>query len=146
MSLVVGTNSWSTVAEADTYLANRPTATDWFALDTAPGNPGEASKESYLDYAFYLILGSDEFSISKDSTDDNVKEAQIEEVLFLLRNQLEFENRDAMIASGIEDFKVSKWSESLGDAVGFPSVVNGKLGNYSIVGGAVVLLEGEDYE
>ena len=142
MPLIVGQNSWETVEEADFFLTYRLDTSQWFALpDTA--NPGIESKEVYLISAFYWLLSSDEVSLSKSLTDENVKHAQSEAALFLLHYHGEYEKRQALIASGVKEFKYSKWSETL-TKVRLPESIKGLLISYS-ASFAIVTLEGDDY-
>lgn len=111
MSIIVGTNSWVTIAEADTYLTTKVGSQEWFTLDDEPSDPGEESKESWLVSAYNYLINNCGYSIPSDSTDQNVKYAQIEFAYYLLRYSEEFEDRANSIAMGVTEFKASKWSE-----------------------------------
>lgn len=144
MALVVGTNSWATRAEADTYLEDRVDSTSWFALADTPANPGEASKDSYLITAYFWLFNNPSYEISDDSSDPNVKNAQIEASLFLIKYQDGYEKREALIASGVKSFERSEWQEDLSN-VSIPDRIHGMLiGYYN--GNNVVQLYPEDYE
>lgn len=113
MSIIVGQNSWVTVLEADAYLETKTGSQGWFLLNTSPATPGEPSKESYLITAFYWLL-DDSFGLSASLTSDLIKRAQFEAAYFLLNYSSEYEDREAKIAMGVNDFKNSKWEETLG--------------------------------
>ena len=143
MALVVGSNTWATVAEADAYLANRVTAGDWFLLDESPGNPGDESKESYLATAFYLLMGSTSVILSSSLTDSNVKSAQIEFAFYLLNNLISYEERDALQSQGVSKFSFSKRMEEFtGKGVSLPSTIKGLLAAYT-TGNTFFTLKGQ---
>ena len=142
MPLIVGQNTWETLGEANNYLEYRLGTSEWFDLpDTA--DPGAKSKEVYLVTAFYWLLSSAEVSLSKSLTDENVKNAQSEAALFLLNYREEYEKRQALIASGVEEFKYSKWSETLAK-VSLPENIKGLLISYNCTS-FITTLEGDDY-
>lgn len=126
MAIVVGTNSWVTIAEADTYLTNKNLATNWFALDDNPVNPGETSKESFLVEVFYRLLYNVNYSLTENVINTAVKNAQIEFAFFLLNNYKGYIKREALTASGVSSFTYSKWKESL-SKIKTPWIVEGML-------------------
>lgn len=141
MSLVVGQNSWVTVAEADIYLGDKIKAIEWFNLSELPSNPGEVAKESLLITAFYWLSGSPELSISPTLTDSNVKNAQIEAAWFLYNYYDEYDARRAAIFSGLKSFQYSKRSEDLVvDQIGIPDYIIGMLRDYGIKNTTALLL------
>ena len=117
MALLVGTNSWETVAEADTYLGDRVDSTGWFDLADIAEKAGGGSKESYLVTAFRWLRNTRQLTLSDSLTDQVVKDAQSEAALFLISYQDEYEDREAAIASGVKSFGVSKRRESLEELV-----------------------------
>jgi hypothetical protein len=106
MALTVGVNSWVTVAEADTYLADKWGASDWATLT----NP---QKESLLISAYRWIQSKMDYSISPASTSAAVKAAQIELAWYIYNYWAEHEKRDALYSQGVRNFKISKWAEKL---------------------------------
>jgi len=146
MSLIVGTNSWVTIAEADTYLEDSMNAGDWFDLPIESGTEqGSKSRSSVLITAFRWLMSHSSLSgLSASLTDDNVKQAQIESAIFLLRYQSDYERRDSLRAMGVSQMSVSKWSESLED-VTLPSNIASLLSSYTIRGGMIVTLRGDTY-
>ena len=145
MGLTVGTNSWATIAEADTYLTNRIGAEDWFDLSDT-GDPGAVSKETLLITAFYRLSAS--YNIEASETDTNLKNAQIEAAFFLMDNFVEFDERDKTLAAGVQKFRQSQWSEDYRDGfteVMFPGFILNFIKDYT--GGSYFpQLLGEDYE
>jgi len=114
MALIVGENTWATVAEADAYLADRVGTQNWFLLDESPAAPGEPSKESYLSMAFNYLINKGGYCLDKALTDDEVKYAQIEFAFYFVDNFTTFEDEANSQGKGTTSFQVSKWRESLG--------------------------------
>lgn len=108
MSLVVGTNSWITVNEADTYFSTRlGISTTWSALS-------DLDKESALITAFNWLHYDQTFNVPVSATAQGVKNAQAEAALFLLRYQETYEKRESLIASGVTSFSYGdKWEEDI---------------------------------
>lgn len=112
MAIIVGTNSWVTIAEADAYLTARLGSQDWFTLSDSPASPGEESKETFLVMAYNLLVNKPGYCLTPGMTDENVKNAQSEFAFYLSQDYASFiENADGA-ARGISSFKLSKWSES----------------------------------
>lgn len=133
MALVVGTNSYVTVAEADDYLTSRINSQGWFDLSET-GAPGEQTKESLLGSSFYWLSRGTSFNLPEgETTDQNIKQAQIEGALYLLKYSAEHEERLALQSQGVKSFKLSKRSESFGSGTpsGYPFVIIQLLGSYS---------------
>lgn len=143
MALVVGTNSWASVAEADALLTDRIDAETWFALADVGAAPGERSKEALLVSAFHWLSGSPQLSISSSVTDANVKNAQIEAAWFLQEYYEEMKDRRAALATGVETLRMSRRTERLNIRnLGIPGYILGMLGSYQ-VSNTTVTLRGE---
>lgn len=127
MSITVGVNSWVTLVEADTHLANKNDVTDWFDLDDAPAKDGATSKESFIVEAFFRLLYNAEYTLTESLTTDSVKYAQIEFALFLFKNYTDYTKREAKFASGIKSFTYSKWKETFADNIKIPYYIHGIL-------------------
>jgi len=93
MSITVGTNSWCTLAEANTYFTTR--------LGCAAYWNTAASKEAALVTAFKQIIGSGLFDISASATEQEIKDAQCEMALFLLIHQADMDARAGLQAQGV---------------------------------------------
>ena len=146
MALTVGVNSWVDVDDANAYLIDIPGASDWFALRVEPAEGRyEESRSSFLVLAFRVLSNHAMLaSIPADSTDSNIIQAQIEMALFLLKYKDEYFKREALIASGVKNFTMGRWTETLGE-VTLPSNVLSLLKSYSSFGSRIVHLIGEDY-
>lgn len=104
MSLVVGTNSWVTLVEANAYMNDKWDASDWSGLT-------DLQKESLLISAYRRIRSV--FSIAASNTDENVKYAQIELAWYIYEYWDDHERRAALYAQGVREFKISRFSETL---------------------------------
>lgn len=145
MPLTPGTDTWATVAEADALLALRVGTQAWFALDEAPTAPGDESKDTYLGTAYQWLKGMYGLAATA-AAPDALKEAQILAANWLIGNKIEYEKRETLTASGVEDFSWSQWSEKLGD-VEVPRFISDLMINLGIGGGnGSVQLYGEDYQ
>lgn len=139
MAFVVGTDSWITVAEADTYLTYRMGTEEWFNLQPQ-GSPGTNSKESILGTAFREILNVPSLDISISASGDDVKNAQAEMALFLVEHYDEFNDRRAGISTGLNSFDLGKRQEDLRTFfVGVPEYILSMLDAYSTVNTTVEL-------
>lgn len=138
MAVVVGTNSWVTIVEADTYFNNHIDGTKWSGL------ANDAEKEKYLVTAFNWLLYDGNYELVPTTTATSVKYAQMEAALFLITNYDEFHKREALIASGVTEFTYSKWKEKLG-AVNKPAIVDDMLNKGGYVGGTYFVEISVDY-
>ena len=129
MSLVAGTNSWATVAEADTYLTDRMDAEGWFDIPETD-EPGVRSKETLLISAFHWLMSA--LDLSASLTSDDVKNAQIEAAWWLNNHYSALDERRAAIFTGVEDFEMSRRSEKLNIAnLKVPDFIIGFIPQYS---------------
>ena len=124
MALTVGTNSWVTVAEADTFFSEKWTASAWASLS-------DSEKESLLISAYRWIQQQLFFSISPASTADIVKQAQMEAAWYMYNFWVEHEKRRALYIQGVTKFKISKFSEDL-QGVQFPEFIKAMLDDYIV--------------
>lgn len=148
MALVVGSNSWVSVAEADTYLEDTPGATDWFNLIDEPGSKkGEEAKSSFLVLAFRTLSTHPDLSgISASVSDDDVKDAQIEMALYLLRYREDLVQRGILQDAGVKQFEIGEWREEFFESGGsLPSHILSLLSGYLNYGNMGVQLLPENY-
>jgi hypothetical protein len=124
-TVIVGTNSWATIAEADLYLDAKYGAAAWAPLSVA-------DKSALLISACRWIRNQAIFSIALSSTSQVVKDAQCEAAWYLYKYGEAHWRRSALYASGVRDFQVSKWSETL-EAPAFPENIAAMLSD-SITG------------
>lgn len=143
MALVVGTNSYVTIVEADAFLTDRVEATDWFLLSDT-GSPGGASKSSYLISAYYWLLSSSTLDLPETSSDEVIKNAQIEAAFYLLNHYTALDARRAAQAQGLESFRLSKKTEKyISPSVSeIPDYITGSLSGY-VMGNSFVQLQGQ---
>ena len=123
MALTVGTNSWATVAEADTYFLTRWGASAWAAFTTA-------NKEAQLITAFNWIQSQPGLSISAASTAAVVKKAQYEAAWYIYKYWTSHEKRRAIYAQGVRQFGISKFGETI-EKTQFPPWIIEMLSDYT---------------
>jgi len=132
MSVIVGQNSWITINECDTYLTTRIGSEDWFDLADS-GDPGAISKSSLIISAFMWLMSKLNLELSETLTDNSIKSAQAESVLFLLEHYDELNARQAAIFTGVESFRISKRSEKLNvNNLAIPPHIMGLLETYTV--------------
>lgn len=117
MSITVGTDSWITLANADTFFSSHIGSSPWDALS-------DADKEKYLKTAYRWIYYDSAFTVPASSSETAVKYGQCEAALFLINYYSEYDKHDAMSAMGIKSFGYSKRREDLSDVKKPASVIN----------------------
>ena len=117
MLLTVGTDTWATLAEADSYFGSHIASSPWDALS-------DNDKEKYLKTAYRWIYYDSAFSVPAASTETAVKYGQCEAALFLINYYTEYDKHSAMNAMGIKSFRYSKRSEDLSEVKKPSSVIN----------------------
>jgi len=118
MALTIGTNSWISLSDAETFFSEHIGAAPWDAL------ADDATKEKYLISAYRWVATDPMFDVPAASDSQNVKYGQCEAALFLINHYEEYQKRDAMQAAGITKFNYSEWHEYLGELTKPRSVVN----------------------
>jgi len=129
MAIVVGTNSWVTLAEADTYFSTRIGSAPWDALV-------DSDKEKYLITAYNWIYYDSAFNVPAASTETAVKYGQCEAALFLISYYTDMDKHDAMISNGIKRFKYGEREEDLG-SITKPKTVTDFFGSVGLYSGGV---------
>lgn len=124
LTLTIGTNTFVTLAEANNYLEGKLGASDWFTLT-------DTEKKQCLISSFRWLL---RLGVPATATATNVKYAQIELAWWLYQNYEEYEDRDALYASGVRNFRIGQWSESLAKAE-LPSFLEDLIPGYLDIGG-----------
>jgi len=130
--LIIGTNSYVTLTEANDYLSYKWGATAWSGLT-------DANKEILLVSAYRWLNASSEISLPAVAT-DAVKYAQIELAWYLYNHYSEHEKRSALVSQGVTDFTISKFSESL-TKTGLPEYVKELLSGLLVGGHKIVQLK-----
>ena len=138
-TIIVGTNSWVTLAEAETYFEARPQSTGWDSLTT------DDQKNQYRIFAFNWLFYDPGFLAPASATQQAVKNGQCEAAEFLITNYAEWAKRDALIASGVKDFQYSKWRETLGE-VTKPNIVINYFSSVGFYGGANFFAQLQDID
>lgn len=139
MALAVGTNSWVTRAEANTYFEDRIETAPWDALT-------DADKDKYLVTAYRWLFHYTGITAPATADEDAVKYGQCEAALFLISFYDDYNNRAALYASGVRDFKKSKWEEELAKATLPDIIINyfDEAGYWDGGEAAMVMLENDD--
>lgn len=122
--VIVGSNSWVTRAEADAYFEEKWNASAWAALS-------DLQKDQLIITAYRWINQQPNLSISAASTATKVKNAQYEAAWFIYEYWTSYAKRRALDASGVDNFRVSSFSESIND-VKFPAYILGMLDEFIV--------------
>lgn len=126
MALVVGENSWLTVAEAEPYFSTRIGSSEYWCSG--------ADKEAALITAYNQLNGCGLFNFPTEVA-QAMKDAQCEQALFLLIHIEDIDRRKGLQAQGVTAAGIVK--ESYGDGLDeIPICANAKnfLKEYSIEG------------
>lgn len=138
----VGTNSWATLAEAETYFLGRLNARHYWNAD--------AEKEPALITAYKQIINSGIFSGFPTTTSQLMKDAQCEQALFLLAAGDDLETRQSLQAQGVKQAGLVKetYDGSAKEGVIIAPVVLEMLDSYLTYGpgGFAVELERDEDE
>lgn len=122
--VIVGTNSWATIAQADDYFAASYGRAAWSALSLL-------QKTQLLITACLWIRQQSTLSVPLTDTSATVRNAQAEAAWFIYNWFGEYEKRRALISSGVKTFKVLDFAESLGE-VTFPAFIADMLSDYAV--------------
>lgn len=137
-TITVGTNSWVTLDEANTYLDEKFGASAWASLTNN-------TKEQCLITAYRWINRLSNYSISSSTT--KLKYAQIELAWYVYTYYDSHLKHEALIAQGVEEFDISKFSETSTGKITIPDTVKDLLDEYDIgSGGYLPLIEREVVE
>lgn len=122
MGLVLHQNSWVTLIEANTYLSDKVDSSIWTTNPTLNSN--------YLIEAFWLLYTSKMFTIPKNSTNQNVKNAQCEMAFWLKENYTDYKKRKALQNQGVKEFSIDGFKEIYDRQAIIPEIVAGMLDDY----------------
>jgi hypothetical protein len=134
--VIVGTNSWVTVAQATAYLEARLGAAAWAALPLG-------DRTVLLISAFRWIRRQSALSIGAGSTDQAVKDAQCEAAWWLHKWNDEYEKRSAQYASGVRNWRALDMGESL-EAPEFPAFLSDMLVGFASGAGHAIVTVSRD--
>ena len=118
--MVVGTNSWVSVAEADNYLNQKLNTTSW----------ATANKEGALVSAFYEIYNDPSLLIPKNSTNEKVKNAQIELAFWLVENITAWNKRKSLQSMGVKEFDIDNVKEVYNKNSSLPTFIDNMLQDF----------------
>jgi len=123
--IAVGTNSWVTVAEADTYMNTRYGA--WEVWEDGTNKPAA------LVTAYNQIVSSGFFSNLPSTVVQKMKDAQCEHALFLVMEGGDLLRRGGLQAQGVMEAGLikEKYDTRARGKLAFPPVVLALLKDYS---------------
>lgn len=125
-----GTIGWTTIADADAYVAGIIDPAAWDALD-------DADKERYLTTSYRTLSNDPNYSFPSTAT-TRMENAQIEYALYLLSDPNAIK-RQSLIDQGVESFKILNFQETYRDpskapmASKYPAVVLDLLSIYKAI-------------
>ena len=122
-SIVVGTNSWVTEAEANTYFSGRIKASDYWTNGATDNIPALVTAYKWLHAGRYTF---------PTTVADAMKDAQCEMALFLLQHQPDLDLRMGLQAQGVISAGVVKerYREDNTVEMPLPPIVQQLLGAY----------------
>ncbi len=100
MALTVDTNTWLSVADADTYMALRLNADAVWDDSTTT-----AKKEAALATAYFQLTNDERYGLP-ETVVQVMKDAQCEQALFLLQNEGDLDSRQGLRAQGVRSSSV----------------------------------------
>ena len=115
MAIAVGTNSWITEADADTYFGDRYGAGD-FWVDDAPSN------DAALITAYNLLNNCGKFSFPTTIV-QVMKDLQCEMALFLIQHQPDIDFRMGLQVQGVSKAGVVKETYITVNGIAIPPIV-----------------------
>lgn len=123
--LLVGTNSWVTVEEADAYMESRFGSWEFWTDET--------NKEAALITAYKKIVQSGYFENLPTTSNDNMKDAQCELALFLVMESGDLLRRAGLQSQGVVQAGISKesYDPSARGKLAFPPEVLALLKEYT---------------
>jgi hypothetical protein len=134
LTLTIGTNTWVTLAQANNYFEGKWNAGAWTGLS-------DTQKKQLLISAYEWISGEPDYVIS--GITNKLRKAQMELAWFIYNNDSTYEKHEALWASGVRDFDVSKFSETL-EEPSLPIKVKNLLKDYDYGSGGYVPLQERD--
>ena len=122
--IVVGTNSWATLEQAEEYMLMRIGSTVVWREDL-----DEPTKEASLITAFNILMNCGLFSIGADSTSEVVKQAQCEMAIFLLHHGEDIDGRKGLQAQGVLSANIlgETYDKDSLSKIPIPPIVSGLL-------------------
>lgn len=125
ITLTVNTNTWVTLAEADSYFNSKYGTAAWITLSSE-------DRKRLLISAYNWINSDPAYSISVVT--DKLKKAQLELAWYTHINYDQHEKHVNLYSSGVRTFRISKFHESL-EAPQMPTIVKNLLDEYDFNSG-----------
>ena len=124
-ALAVGTNSWVTVSEADSYMDSRFGSWEFWTDET--------QKEAALITAYKKIVDSGFFNNLPTDSNANMKDAQYEMALFLIMEGGDLLRRQGIQSQGVVQAGISKesYDPNMRGQIAFPPEVLALLKEYT---------------
>jgi len=123
-AITVGTNSWITEAEADSYFESRLGASDWWV----DGGPDSVPA---IITAYQWLSNSKRFSFPTTAT-QSIKDAQCEMALFLLQHRADIDLRLGLQAQGVVSAGIVKERYDLSfNGIPVPATVLALIDDYN---------------
>jgi len=143
MAIIVGTNSWVTLAEANSYFAERYAVNvSWDALD-------DPSKEAALITAYKQLTQSNLYSFPTTST-QIMKDMQCEQAIFLVIQGDALDRRIGLQAQGVLEAGIvkEKYDKNMRGKISIAPIVQEvfKNNDYEIYGANLYIQELERTE
>ena len=136
ITLTIGTNTWVTLTEANIYFESKWNASAWTGLT-------DTQKKQLLITAYEWINGDPDYTIN--TVTSKLKKAQCELAWFIYNNSDTYDKHEALWASGVRDFDISKFSETL-EEPGLPPKIKKLLDDYNYNAGGYFPLMDRDVD
>ncbi len=136
MPLVIGTNTWISVSDADGYFTYKYNADAWSTFSNS-------TKEKLLVSAYRWINSL--YAISIATVTQKLKDAQCETAWYLYKFQPEHEKRAALYNQGVTSFEIIDFSEDLKGAQ-FPDYIFEMIKEFVAKGSAAFIRISRTYE
>lgn len=137
ITLTVNTNTWVTLAQANSYFLSKWNASGWNKL------PSE-SKKQLLITAYEWINAEPDYTISTVTA--KLRKAQMELAWWIYGNDDVYKKHELLWASGVREFRVSKFWESLEVEPTLPPNVKKLLDDFNIYAGGYFPLIDRDVD
>ena len=138
LTLTVGTNTWVTLAEANSYMAAKWGAESWSEMSAE-------NRKKLLIHAYNWINRLSNYSFGSTIT-TNMKYAQIELSWYVYENNDGHKKHEALNAQGVKEFDISKFSEKLTGKTELPQTVKDLLADYDLYSGGYLPLVDREVE
>jgi hypothetical protein len=134
ITLTVNTNTWATLAQANSYFEGKWNADGWVSLSSD-------NRKKLLITAYEWINTNPNYTISGNT--EKLRKAQMELSWFIYNNSEIYEKHELLWASGVTEFRISKFWEKL-TKPGLPPKVEDLLSDYDYNSGGYLPLINRD--